>query len=71
MSKTLNTALETPPGSAPAPTQRNTAIDSLRVAMMSVVMFGHPLLPYTTVPRRFEDPQTHAAVDVLAVLTGA
>ncbi|MEO1595537.1 MAG: acyltransferase family protein [Pseudomonadota bacterium] len=49
------------------PEQRNTAIDSLRVAMMSVVMLGHPLLPYTTVPRRFEDPETHAAVDVLAV----
>lgn len=47
--------------------QRNTAIDSLRVAMMSVVMLGHPLLPYTTVPRRFKDPETLAAVDVLAV----
>ncbi|MEM7805531.1 MAG: acyltransferase family protein [Pseudomonadota bacterium] len=47
--------------------QRNTAIDSLRVAMMSVVMLGHPLLPYTTVPRRFKDPETLPAVDVLAV----
>ncbi|MEO1118705.1 MAG: acyltransferase family protein [Pseudomonadota bacterium] len=47
--------------------QRNTAIDSLRVTMMSVVMLGHPLLPYTTVPRRFKDPETLAAVDVLAV----
>ncbi|MEM6808394.1 MAG: acyltransferase family protein [Pseudomonadota bacterium] len=47
--------------------QRNTAIDSLRVAMMSVVMLGHPLLPYTTVPRRFKDPETLPAADVLAV----
>ena len=46
---------------------RNTAIDSLRTAMMCVVMFGHPLLPYTTVPRRFEDPHTHAGFDYLGV----
>lgn len=52
---------------AAQPAQRNTAIDSLRVAMMSVVMLGHPLLPYTTVPRRFKDPATLPAVDVLAV----
>ena len=52
---------------AAQPMQRNTAIDSLRVAMMSVVMLGHPLLPYTTVPRRFKDPATLPAVDVLAV----
>ena len=35
--------------------------------MMCVVVFGHALLPYTTVPRRFEDPQTHVAFDVIAV----
>ena len=46
---------------------RNTAIDSLRTAMMCVVMFGHPLLPYTTVPRRFQEPQAHVAFDVLGV----
>lgn len=46
---------------------RNTAIDSLRTAMMCVVMFGHPLLPYMTVPRRFEDPQTHVGFDVAGV----
>lgn len=46
---------------------RNTAIDSLRTAMMCVVMFGHPLLPYMTVPRRFEDPETHVGFDVAGV----
>ena len=35
--------------------------------MISIVMFGHALLPYLTVPRSFKDPQTHVAFDVLAV----
>lgn len=47
--------------------ERSTAIDSLRTAMMCVVMFGHPLLPYTTVPRRFQEPQAHVVFDVLGV----
>lgn len=35
--------------------------------MISVVMFGHALLPYVTVPRRFKDPETHVGFDVVAV----
>ncbi|MEM8982322.1 MAG: acyltransferase family protein, partial [Pseudomonadota bacterium] len=46
---------------------RYHAIDNLRTGMMFVVMFGHPLLPYVTVPRSFKDPSAHAAVDVIAV----
>jgi len=43
------------------------AIDHLRTSMMFVVMFGHPLLPYLTVPRSFKDPSTHIGFDVVAV----
>ena len=39
----------------------------LRAAMICVVMFGHALLPYVTVPRRFKDPMTHPAFDVVAL----
>ncbi|MDJ0760805.1 MAG: acyltransferase family protein [Woeseiaceae bacterium] len=46
---------------------RNFAIDHLRAAMICVVMFGHALLPYVTVPRRFKDPATHASFDVVAL----
>ena len=46
---------------------RNYAIDHLRAAMICVVMFGHALLPYVTVPRRFKDPATHAGFDVVAL----
>ena len=35
--------------------------------MISVVMFGHALLPYVTVPRRFKDPETHLGFDVTAI----
>ncbi len=35
--------------------------------MISVVMFGHALLPYLTVPRRYKDPDTSEAFDVIAV----
>lgn len=35
--------------------------------MISIVMFGHALLPYVTVPRRFKDPATHPAFDVVAM----
>ncbi len=48
-------------------TTRNFAIDHLRAAMICVVMFGHALLPYVTVPRRFKDPATHAGFDVVAL----
>jgi glucan biosynthesis protein C len=46
---------------------RYYGIDSLRAAMISVVMFGHALLPYVTVPRRFKDPETHLGFDVTAI----
>jgi fucose 4-O-acetylase-like acetyltransferase len=46
---------------------RYHAIDSLRAAMISVVMFGHALLPYVTVPRRFKDPATHLGFDAAAI----
>jgi glucan biosynthesis protein C len=46
---------------------RYHAIDSLRAAMISVVMFGHALLPYVTVPRRFKDPETHLGFDAAAI----
>lgn len=48
-------------------TRRYFAIDHLRTAMMFVVMFGHPLLPYITVPRSFKDDSTHVGFDVIAV----
>ncbi len=47
--------------------RRFYAIDHLRTAMMFVVMFGHPMLPYLTVPRSFKDPSTHVGFDVVAV----
>ena len=47
--------------------RRYYAIDHLRTGMMFVVMFGHPLLPYVTVPRSFKDPSAHPAFDVAAV----
>ena len=47
--------------------RRYYAIDHLRTGMMFVVMFGHSLLPYVTVPRSFKDPSTHPAFDVAAV----
>lgn len=43
------------------------AIDHLRATMISIVMFGHALLPYTTIPRSFKDPQTHVGFDLVAV----
>ena len=51
----------------PARHERYQAIDNLRAAMICVVMFGHALLPYVTVPRRFKDPMTHPAFDVVAL----
>ena len=47
--------------------RRYFAIDHLRTGMMFVVMFGHPLLPYVTVPRSFKDPSAHFGFDVVAV----
>ncbi len=35
--------------------------------MISIVMFGHALLPYVTIPRPFKDPQTHVGFDVATV----
>ncbi|MEM7283826.1 MAG: acyltransferase family protein [Pseudomonadota bacterium] len=46
---------------------RYHAIDHLRATMISIVMFGHAILPYVTIPRRFKDPQTHLGFDVVAV----
>ncbi len=43
------------------------SIDSLRGAMIMVVMVGHCMLPYVTVPRSFKDPSTHVGFDVMAV----
>ena len=47
--------------------KRYFAIDQLRAAMILVVMFGHGMLPYVTVPRRYKDPDTHIAFDVVAL----
>ena len=47
--------------------RRYYAIDHLRTGMMFVVMFGHPILPYVTVPRSFKDPSTHIGFDIAAV----
>jgi len=46
---------------------RYHAIDHLRATMISIVMFGHAILPYVTFPRSFKDPQTHMGFDVAAV----
>ncbi len=46
---------------------RHYAIDHLRTCMMFVVMLGHPLLPYVTVPRVFNDPYNHIGFDYFAV----
>ena len=43
------------------------AIDHLRATMISIVMFGHALLPYTTIPRSFKDPETHIGFDAAAI----
>ena len=49
------------------PQARYHTIDHLRATMISIVMFGHALLPYVTFPRPFKDPQTHIGFDVAAV----
>jgi hypothetical protein len=46
---------------------RYHAIDNLRATMISIVMFGHALLPYVTFPRSFKDPQTHIGFDAIAI----
>lgn len=46
---------------------RYHAIDHLRATMISIVMFGHAMLPYVTIPRAFKDPQAHVGFDVAAV----
>ncbi len=35
--------------------------------MIMIVIFGHAVLPYVTIPRPFKDPQTHVGFDVVAV----
>ncbi|MEM7432211.1 MAG: acyltransferase family protein [Pseudomonadota bacterium] len=49
------------------PQPRFHAIDHLRAVMILIVVFGHALLPYTTIPRKFNDPQVHIGFDALAV----
>ena len=51
----------------PSTADRDVAIDRLRTAMMCIVMFGHAMLPYLTVPRRFKDPLTHVGWDWVGV----
>ena len=46
---------------------RYHAIDRLRATMISIVMFGHALLPYVTFPRDFKDPATHIGFDIVAI----
>lgn len=47
--------------------QRYHTIDHLRATMISIVMFGHAILPYVTIPRSFKDPMTHIGFDAAAV----
>ena len=47
--------------------ERYFVIDNLRATMISIVMFGHALLPYVTFPRRFTDPETHFGFDVVTI----
>lgn len=61
MSQNAN-PLQPQPGSL-----RNHAIDHLRAAMICIVMFGHAMLPYVTVPRRFKDASTHIAFDMVGL----
>ena len=46
---------------------RYHTIDHLRATMISIVMFGHAIMPYMTIPRSFKDPMTHIGFDVAAV----
>ena len=46
---------------------RYHTIDHLRATMISIVIFGHAILPYVTIPRAFKDPQTHIGFDVAAI----
>ncbi|MEL7296308.1 MAG: acyltransferase family protein [Pseudomonadota bacterium] len=47
---------------------RNPTIDRLRTLMMCLVMVGHAMLPYVTVPRRFNDPAAHVIFDSIGIL---
>ncbi len=47
--------------------ERYHTIDHLRATMILIVMFGHAMLPYITIPRAFNDAQEHVAFDVIAV----
>jgi peptidoglycan/LPS O-acetylase OafA/YrhL len=46
---------------------RYHTVDHLRATMICIVMFGHAILPYVTIPRSFKDPMTHIGFDVAAV----
>ena len=46
---------------------RYHAIDKLRATMILTVVFGHAMLPYLTMPRRFTDPQATVLFDVLGL----
>lgn len=50
-----------------SPSRRFHAIDSLRALMITIVMVGHAMLPYVTVPRRFKDDSTHVGFDVVGL----
>ena len=47
--------------------ERYHAIDHLRATMISIVMFGHAMLPYVTFPRSFKDSHTHVAFDFIGI----
>lgn len=47
--------------------ERYHAIDKLRASMISIVMFGHAMLPYLTVPRQFQDANANIIFDVGAI----
>ncbi|MEM7765355.1 MAG: acyltransferase family protein [Pseudomonadota bacterium] len=47
---------------------RNPTIDRLRTVMMCLVMVGHAMLPYVTIPRRFNDAAAHVLFDTLGIL---
>lgn len=46
---------------------RYHAIDKIRAAMILTVAFGHSMLPYVTIPRKFQDPATSIGFDIVAI----
>lgn len=49
------------------PETRYHAIDKLRAAMILTVVFGHAMLPYVTVPRRYQDQDATILFDVVGL----